>query len=140
MQREQFRAKRLDNSDYLISDGIRWINDELELRDNSETMFDSWIPCDDTTRSVSYPDMLDSEGNRIFASFSENGNGGDILEWSIFPDNDNEKRINGIPFYSRGGVFKITDRIEMLWHNLAPHRKCKVTGIQDLQMLNTQKK
>ena len=34
---------------------------------------------DPTTLSIHFPNMLDSQGNKIFASLSENGKGGDIL-------------------------------------------------------------
>ena len=34
---------------------------------------------DETTLSIHFPDMLDSEGNKIFASLSEDGKGGDII-------------------------------------------------------------
>jgi hypothetical protein len=37
---------------------------------------------DPTTLSVHFPDMLDSQGNKIFASLSEDGKGGDILDIS----------------------------------------------------------
>jgi hypothetical protein len=35
---------------------------------------------DPTTLSVHFPDMLDSQGNKIFASLSEDGKGGDIMK------------------------------------------------------------
>ena len=34
---------------------------------------------DETTLAVHFPDMLDSQGNKIFASLSEDGKGGDYL-------------------------------------------------------------
>ena len=37
---------------------------------------------DITTLSINFPDMLDSEGNKIFASLSEDGKGGDIVEFN----------------------------------------------------------
>lgn len=37
---------------------------------------------DPTTLSIHFPDMLDSQGNKIFASLSEDGKGGDILDIS----------------------------------------------------------
>lgn len=33
------------------------------------------------TRSLSFPDMIDSEGNKIFASLQEDGKGGDSFVW-----------------------------------------------------------
>ena len=36
-------------------------------------------PIDETTLSIHFPDMLDSKGNKIFASLQEDGKGGDIM-------------------------------------------------------------
>ena len=35
---------------------------------------------DPTTLSIHFPDMLDSKGNKIFASLQEDGKGGDIMQ------------------------------------------------------------
>ena len=37
-------------------------------------------PIDETTLSIHFPDMLDSKGNKIFASLQEDGKGGDIVK------------------------------------------------------------
>ena len=37
-------------------------------------------PIDETTLSIHFPDMLDSKGNKIFASLQEDGKGGDIMQ------------------------------------------------------------
>jgi len=44
--------------------------------------YDDLVPveCKKDTRSINFEDMLDSEGNKIFASLSEDGKGGDIFE------------------------------------------------------------
>ena len=41
-------------------------------------------PIDETTLSIHFPDMLDSQGNKIFASLQEDGKGGDICESKWF--------------------------------------------------------
>lgn len=38
--------------------------------------------CDYDTRSINFEDMIESEGSKIFASLSEDGRGGDIVECS----------------------------------------------------------
>ena len=38
-------------------------------------------PCDYSTRSINFEDMLDSENNHIFASLSESGKGGDVTKY-----------------------------------------------------------
>ena len=42
---------------------------------------------DPTTLAIHFPDMLDSQGNKVFASLQEDGKGGDIIGFSY-----------GIPF------------------------------------------
>ena len=37
-------------------------------------------PIDETTLAIHFPDMLDSKGNKIFASLQEDGKGGDIMQ------------------------------------------------------------
>lgn len=41
---------------------------------------------DPTTLSIHFPDMLDSQGNKIFASLQKDGKGGDIVENYSFND------------------------------------------------------
>ena len=86
---------------------------------------------DPTTLAIHFLDMQDSQGNKIFASLSKDGKGGDIIEWTIFPSDTQQQRIKGTPYYSGLSVFQITNRIEMMWHSLVPHRKSKVIGIQE---------
>ena len=45
--------------------------------DNSMEFFE----IKENSRSINFEDMLDSQGNKIFASLSESGKGGDILHW-----------------------------------------------------------
>lgn len=120
------RAKSLCYDEYLISDSVMYKHNNLYLKVKGK-----WRECDETTRSLNSEDMLDRQGNKIFASLSKDGKGGDILEWTIFPDDMPKLRINGVPYYSKGGAFKVTGRIEMMWHLLAPHRECKMIGIQE---------
>ena len=37
-------------------------------------------PIDKSTLAIHFPDMLDSQGNKIFASLQEDGKGGDIVK------------------------------------------------------------
>ena len=37
---------------------------------------------DPTTLAIHFPDMIDSQGNRIFASLQDDGKGGDIVEYN----------------------------------------------------------
>ena len=43
--------------------------------------FENIHEIDPSTLSIHFPDMLDSQGNKMFASLSDDGKGGDILEY-----------------------------------------------------------
>ena len=51
---------------------------EILTRLDSGEMYARGI--DTTTLAINFPDMLDSQGNKIFASLSEDGKGGDIMK------------------------------------------------------------
>lgn len=69
------RAKSLCYNEYLISDSVMYKHNNLYLKVKGK-----WRECDETTRSLNFEDMLDSKGNKIFASLNKTGKGGDILK------------------------------------------------------------
>lgn len=88
-----FRAKEFDSGEYVTgflyqdlicyipSDGFK--PDEYKKAVDTETWFimdnlSHTSMIDTTTLSIHFPDMLDSQGNKIFASLQEDGKGGDI--------------------------------------------------------------
>jgi len=74
-----YRGKKIDSDEYF---------EGLLVKGNSDTgkeaffiqECDFWmeIQIDPTTLAIHFPDMIDSQGNKIFASLSEYGKGGDI--------------------------------------------------------------
>lgn len=90
-----FRAKKLGTENeyvegflyqdlicYIPSDGFK--PDEYKKAVNTETWFimdnlSNTSMIDISTLSIHFPDMLDSQSNKIFASLQEDGKGGDIL-------------------------------------------------------------
>ncbi len=95
-----FRAKKLDSDKYIIGQYIETEFSNEEYCDIEEqetiikhciikdfrTVHDDYEYCnfditeiDPTTLSIHFPDMLDSQGNKIFASLQEDGKGGDIF-------------------------------------------------------------
>ena len=56
---------------YLVYKGYPTIFDEYGL---------NGIEIDKTTLSIHFSDILDSQGNKIFASLQEDGKGGDIMQ------------------------------------------------------------
>jgi hypothetical protein len=72
-----YRAKKIDSDEYVM--GMltkRVFTDYLLIRDDINTNLSKIDP---TTLAIHFSDMLDSKGNKIFASLSEDGKGGDIL-------------------------------------------------------------
>ena len=88
-----YRAKKIDSDEYvegyLISHYIfkEWIDDFWtsygETMSNKAEVYN----IDVSTLAIHFPDMLDSQGNKIFSSLQEDGKGGDIIGFSY-----------GIPF------------------------------------------
>ena len=84
-----FRAKKLDSDEY--------VEGYLEEHNKSD-FYISLMPneidaykIDITTLSIHFPDMIDSQGNKIFASLSEDGKGGDIFQSLHFIEAKNKK-------------------------------------------------
>ena len=86
-----FRAKKLDSNEYVEGSLIQsrfifkeWIDDVWtsfrETRSNKAEVYE----IDPTTLSIHFLDMLDSKGNKIFASLQEDGKGGDILKGQVY--------------------------------------------------------
>lgn len=88
-----YRAKRIDSDDYVEGYYCNVCRTDLIVTDDTIKTFDAdenrvlygtcetgIVQIDLTTLSISFPDILDSEGNKIFASLSEDGKGGDIIE------------------------------------------------------------
>ena len=90
-----FRAKKLDSGEYvkgflyqdlicyIPSDGFK--SDEYKKAVDTETWFimdnlSNTSMIDTTTLSIHFPDMIDSQGNKIFASLNKDGRGGDIMK------------------------------------------------------------
>ena len=78
-----FRAKKIDSNEYvlgwLLQDcfGYYIIPTNNALR--CESLNSESIEIDPTTLAIHFPAILDSQGNKIFASLQEDGKGGDIV-------------------------------------------------------------
>ena len=73
-----FRAKKIDSDEYVMG----WYSSPIIIEGKtylSITNKDGEYRIDPTTLSIHFPNMLDSQGNEIFASLQEDGKGGDII-------------------------------------------------------------
>ncbi len=72
-----FRAKEKNSNNYVI--GYEYYNHVEDEYYITHYVSGNNYKVDRTTRSINIEDMLDSQGNKIFASLQEDGRGGDIL-------------------------------------------------------------
>lgn len=97
-----YRAKTAYNDEYV--EGYYILEPETEHMKELHFLIDLGHcrihhEVDPSTLSIHFPDMLDSEGNKIFASLQEDGKGGDVI--THYMDLENEK----FPIiFKRGGT------------------------------------
>lgn len=121
-----YRAKKINSNEYvegyLVTDikGKYFILDIQNIYYETFTTSDGTyhgITCDtsyeidSSTLAIHFPDMLDSQGNKIFASLNEDGKGGDICYVRDFSHGD----LQGVARYE-DNYFRI-------------HREGKAMGI-----------
>lgn len=100
-----YRAKKIDSDDW-VEGSLYSPEDEFHFilqkrsgyvnNDNNLEILDTeYSEIDPSTRAIHFPNMLDKNGKKIFASLSEDGVGGDIAkhtEW-VGKDQENNKLI-----------------------------------------------
>lgn len=81
-----YRAKTKSKDGYIegiVSPDGNFIIVEIKVKKAiSQIVITEAYEIDPTTLSIHFPDILDSKGNKIFASLSEDGKGGDIIEYN----------------------------------------------------------
>ncbi len=110
-----YRANRTDGLGYIEGYLIKQDDSEkfsIVKNFNLSTIYGMVCPhdIDSTTLAIHFPDMLDSQGNKIFASLNEDGKGGDRL----IEDGKYEDGFNPIfePYF-RKSSFSIEDLPQM---------------------------
>ena len=78
MNLPQYRAKKL-GSDEWVEGYLFGIWDKYYILWGTTNHVPNQIEIDPSTLAIHFPDMLDSEGNKIFASLSKDGRGGSIV-------------------------------------------------------------
>ena len=134
-----FRAKKIDSDEYNCGYLIRADDYEADADEDQIVYFimhkmenyrtnEVWdFVCnsriDPSTISIHFPDMLDSQGNKIFASLQQDGKGGDNVVYSDY------KTIYTIVFDILKGVYakNISNEYDT-GYKLNP--KLKIIGIQ----------
>ena len=118
-----FRAKKIDSDEYVMG----WYSSPIIIEGKtylSITNKDGEYRIDTTTLSIHFPDMLDSQGNEIFASLQKNGRGGDICSVNDYIDSG----LEGVAIYQNYG-FRIDRKGKAMGISLSS-TDIKITGIQ----------
>ena len=81
-----YRAKKIDSDKYeigfLLNNMIVTAYEQEVKRDGIYWKSITTSKIDPATLAIHFPDMLDSQGNKIFASLQDDGKGGDIVEYN----------------------------------------------------------
>lgn len=72
-----YRAKKIDSDEYVEGFYVE-VGSAGHIYNNDLKGFGAYL-IDSTTLAIHFSDMLDSQGNKIFASLSKDGKGGDRL-------------------------------------------------------------
>ena len=117
-----FRAKEKNSNNYVIGyEYYNHIEDEYYI---THYVSGSNYKIDRTTRSINIEDMLDSQGNKIFASLQEDGKGGDVCSVNDYIDSG----LKGVAIYQNYG-FRIDRKGKAMGISLSS-TDIKITGIQ----------
>ena len=124
-----FRAKTKSKDGYIegiVSPDGNFIIVEIKVKKAiSQIVITEAYEIDPTTLSIHFPDMLDSQGNKIFASLCENGKGGDICYVRDF----SYGYLQGVARYENN-YFRIHRKGKAMGISLKC-RDIKVIGIQE---------
>lgn len=132
-----FRARKLNSDEYVIGQYYYNKNKNLHLISYTYTMpirdgFTAVIECtariDINTLAINFPDMIDSEKTKIFASLSKFGTGGSITETK-----DGYKIYNRVHLFFKDGTrgSKDLDVIKILSKKYNSVLDIKCIGIKE---------
>ena len=126
-----YRAKKIDSDEYVIGfyssayDVHHYIITHLGVDTKVNVVFKMSTDIhkiDPTTLAIHFPDMLDGQGNKFFASLSEDGKGGDIIHRDGMTFKTIYKSVNG-----RFEAYEINGMHHLLAHKF---HQTKIIGIQ----------
>ena len=78
-----YRAKKIDSDDYVEGfyvDTVEFFTKVLRNANGYITKDGNFHIVDISTLAIHFPNILDSQGNKIFASLQEDGKGGDMMK------------------------------------------------------------
>ena len=102
-----YRAKKLDSDKY-IQGYLLGMWGEYFISWGETNHVPNKVQIDPTTLAINFNDMLDCQGNKIFASLSEDGKGGDIIELEhirYLEDDEPSYMIKGLCLFMNSSFF-----------------------------------
>ena len=126
-----FRAKEKNSNNYVI--GYEYYNHVEDEYYITHYVSGSNYKIDRTTRSINIEDMLDRQGNKIFASLSEDGKGGDKMLRGVDMEQYGLKNTYYTAVCTRGSVL-LKELSESTSISLTAYgflKELKVIGIQE---------
>ena len=99
-----FRAKNIDSDQYIIG-YLKFDRKHNHYSINPIDDENTWHKIEENTLAIHFPDMLDSQGNKIFASLQENGKGGDKTDSGKVMIFDS---IETIPYFESWSNYTVT--------------------------------
>ena len=127
-----YRAKKIDSDEYVVG----WYSSPIIIEGKtylSITNKDGEYRIDTTTLSIHFSDMLDSQGNEIFASLQKNGRGGDVCSVNDYIDSG----LEGVAIYQNYG-FRIDRKGKAMGISLSS-TDIKIIGIQQWNQMQYKK-
>ena len=120
-----YRAKSNERKNTYVEGLLVGIDEELNLCTiRTKDDYIGGEVCYLHTLSINFPNMLDSQGNKIFASLQKDGSGGDICSVNDYIDSG----LNGVAIYQHYG-FRIDRKGKAMGISLSS-TDIKITGIQ----------
>lgn len=125
-----FRAKKLNSNEYVIGNYNQYIQNGkvyhcIMIVGSYPSPFDNTFLIDIETLSILFNDMVDTQGNKIFASLNKDGKGGDICYVYDFSYGD----LQGIAKYKNHSF--VIDRKGKSMGISFTSKDIKVIGIQE---------
>lgn len=127
-----YRAKKIDSDEYVEGyyvDTVEFFTKTLRNENGYITKDGNFHIIDISTLAIHFPDTIDSQGNKVFASLQEDGKGGDICR--IESEMENyvaEFTKEGLKFYEYLDNGKI---VNSSYYKVFSIRDIKVVGIQE---------
>ena len=134
-----YRAKKIDSDKY-IQGYLLGMWGEYFISWGETNHVPNKVQIDPTTLAIHFKDMVDSEGNKIFASLSKEGKGGDIVELEhirYLEDDEPSYMIKGLCIFRNSSFFveDIDNKFDRVFYDEMGcnfrNEELKVIGIQE---------